>query len=156
MIASDAVQVPEFLELGGKAIENLVFTSYFHEDFFKTESGKRFLDFYENRKGKKPQASEALAAESYFLALDAIKRANSCDPRNIGEALATGRIDKSCVSANVQSAKPVYPFVSVVRGGTFVHFSDAHAWLGPEEIIRRPASAMESSRFPYEKSVSSD
>lgn len=156
IIATDAVQVPEFLELGGNAIENLLFTSYFQEDFFKTESGKRFPGFYENRKGKKPQACEALAAESYFLVLDAIKRANSCDPRNIGEALATGRIDKSCVSADVQSAIPLYPFIGVVRGGTFTHFSDAHAWVGTEEIIRNPASVTESSRLPDGSSVSSD
>jgi branched-chain amino acid transport system substrate-binding protein len=156
MIASDTVQVPEFLDLGGNAIENLMFTSYFREDFFKTESGKRFLSLYENRNEKKPQAYEALAAETYFLVVDAIRRANSCDPLSIREALTNGQNGGTRASAGERPEKSAYPFVSVVRGGTFADFSDARAWVGPDEIIQPPASATKSSRFPYEKSVSSD
>ncbi|AFM27646.1 ABC transporter substrate-binding protein [Desulfomonile tiedjei] len=156
VMATDAVQVPEFLELGGKAMESVVFTPYFREDFFKTESGKRFPVCYENRKGNKPQPCEALAAESYFLVLDAIKRARSCDPRNIREALATGPNDKPCVSENGQSSKPAHPLVGIVRRGTFTHFSNAHAWVGTAKDTRNPESITESSRLQDGSRVSTD
>ena len=46
VMAGDAVHLPELLELGGKSVEGLIFTTYFHESMIHTEMGTRFRDLY--------------------------------------------------------------------------------------------------------------
>jgi branched-chain amino acid transport system substrate-binding protein len=89
ILTSDGAQAPELISLGGKAVEGVYFTAHFHKAMIKTERGKKFLALYEKAAGRELDAFSAMAADAYFVILDAIKRAGSSDPVKIAEALRT-------------------------------------------------------------------
>jgi branched-chain amino acid transport system substrate-binding protein len=87
ILAGDGVQAPELIELGGDAVEGLYFTTHFHRDMVDSERGKKWLELFSKDVGKEPDAFTAMGADAYFIVIDAIKRAGSCDPLKIREAL---------------------------------------------------------------------
>jgi branched-chain amino acid transport system substrate-binding protein len=87
ILAGDGVQAPELIELGGEAVEGLYFTTHFHRDMVESERGKKWLELFSKDVGKEPDAFTAMGADAYFIVIDAIKRAGSCDPLKIREAL---------------------------------------------------------------------
>ena len=87
ILAGDGVQAPELIELGGDAVEGLYFTTHFHKDMVTSPRGKKFLALFDEIKHKEPDAFMAMAADAYFVLLDAIKRAGSADPQKIRDAL---------------------------------------------------------------------
>ncbi|MBI5572458.1 MAG: ABC transporter substrate-binding protein [Desulfomonile tiedjei] len=89
ILTGDGAQAPELIELGGKAVEGVYFTAHFHKAMISTERGKQFLVRYEKETGKQLDAFAAMAADAYFIVLDAIERAHSTDSRKIRDALAT-------------------------------------------------------------------
>lgn len=89
ILSGDGAQAPELLSLGGKAVEDVYFTAHFHKDMINTARGKMFLELYQKETGKELDAFSAMAADAYFIVLDAITRAGSDDPKKIREALAT-------------------------------------------------------------------
>ncbi len=145
IIAADEVQVPEFVELGGKAVEDLVFTTtYFREAMLETDLGKRFSSLCKNDTGKEPRADGTMGAQSYLVILDAVRRAGSSDPENIREALSAasneeGLTSSMCVQMRVNNRR--YPVVNQVREGRFVGFSGPSSW----EVVRRVGSRWSGS-----------
>jgi branched-chain amino acid transport system substrate-binding protein len=89
ILAGDGVQAPELIELGGDAVEGLYFTTHFHRDMVTSERGKKFLELFAQDLKKEPDAFTAMAADAYFVVLDAIRRAGGDDPLKIREALVT-------------------------------------------------------------------
>jgi len=89
ILAGDGVQAPELIQLGGKAVEDVYFTAHFHKAMISTERGRKFLELFEKDTGKDLDAFSAMAADAYFIILDAIRRAGSPDPRQIRDALAS-------------------------------------------------------------------
>jgi branched-chain amino acid transport system substrate-binding protein len=89
ILAGDGVQAPELIQLGGKAVEDVYFTAHFHKAMISTERGRKFLELFEKETGKDLDAFSAMAADAYFIILDAIKRAGSADPQKIRDALAS-------------------------------------------------------------------
>jgi branched-chain amino acid transport system substrate-binding protein len=87
IVAGDGVQAPELIELGGDAVEGVYFTTHFHRDMVTSERGKKWLELFAKEVGKEPDAFTAMGADAYFIVVDAIKRAGSCDPAKIREAL---------------------------------------------------------------------
>jgi branched-chain amino acid transport system substrate-binding protein len=131
MIAGDAVQASELLELGGAAVEGLLFTSYFHEGTDYTERGKKFRDVYEKERSTKPEAVQIMWAEAYLVILDAMRRAGSSDPARIREALdcpgsSEGVISKSSIKTGGTSRRAVC--INEVRNGKFICVSGPSAW----------------------------
>ncbi len=88
ILAGDGVQAPELIQLGGKAVEDVYFTAHFHKAMISTERGRKFLELFEKDTGKDLDAFSAMAADAYFIILDATKRAGSSDPQKIRDALA--------------------------------------------------------------------
>jgi branched-chain amino acid transport system substrate-binding protein len=130
MIAGDAVQAPELIEMGGTAVEGLLFTSYFHEGMIDTEMGRKFRNMYKRQRGTEPQAGQVVGAEAYFMVLDAIGRASSSDPAKIREALdcpgsSEGAISKSSIKTGGTSHRAVC--INEVRNGKFICVSVACA-----------------------------
>jgi branched-chain amino acid transport system substrate-binding protein len=82
-----ALYAPGLIELGGDAVEGVYFTTHFHRDMVTSERGKKWLELFAKEVGKEPDAFTAMGADAYFIVVDAIKRAGSCDPAKIREAL---------------------------------------------------------------------
>ncbi|MFH0823387.1 MAG: ABC transporter substrate-binding protein [Pseudomonadota bacterium] len=104
IVAGDGVDAPELLKLGEKAVEGLYFTTHFHKDMITTERGKKYLTTFAEEFKKDLDAWSAMAADAYFIILDAIKRAGSDDPKQIREALSATK-DFEGVSGKI-SMKP--------------------------------------------------
>jgi len=62
VFAGDGVNVQELIEFGGKSVEDLIFTTYFHENMVQTDMGKRFRDLCMKQTGRQLQAAEVMGA----------------------------------------------------------------------------------------------
>jgi branched-chain amino acid transport system substrate-binding protein len=119
-ISGDGAQAPELIQLGGKAVEGVYFTAHFHPDMVTTQRGKIFL----SKIGADGNAFTAIAADAYFLILDAIKRSGSADPEAIRNALAStadfsGVTGSMSIGADGNAIKPIV--VNKVENGKFVY-----------------------------------
>jgi branched-chain amino acid transport system substrate-binding protein len=140
MIAGDAVQASELLELGGSAVERLLLTSYFHEGMIDTEMGRKFRNMYKRQRGTEPQACQIMAAEAYFMIIDAIRRAGSSDPVRIREALDCVNPFEGVMSkSSTKTGGPPHRAVCVneVRNGRFICVSGANAWCKAEKPFQK-------------------
>jgi branched-chain amino acid transport system substrate-binding protein len=125
MIAGDAVHVQELIEFGGKSIENLIFTTYFHESMILTDMGKKFRDLCTKQTARQLHAAQATGADAYLLILDAITRAGSAEPTKIREALSSlscldGVTGKISVEKGGIVIRPIV--ITEVKDGRFVEF----------------------------------
>ncbi len=125
ILAGDGVQAPELVQLGGDAVENMFFTTHFHKDMIESDRGKKFLKIFEEEtKQKEPDAFTAMAADAYFMVLDAIKRANSTEPAKIREALVSTK-DFEGVTGKITMKPDGNPIkamvINKVQGGKFAY-----------------------------------
>lgn len=91
IIGADAMDNPEMVKIGGKAIEGFTFTTfpYAIEMPDMSDTQKAFTEAWQKQfPDKEPNANSALGYDSYMLIIDAIKRAGSADPEAITTALA--------------------------------------------------------------------
>lgn len=88
ILTGDGAQADTLIQVGGKAVEEMYFTGHFHKEAGSTEQAREFIGLYEEKHGKEADAFAALAADAYFLLLDAVKRANSTEGQKIRDALA--------------------------------------------------------------------
>lgn len=88
-LGGDTWETPEFVEIGGEAVEGVVFSTFFASEVPMTEMSKIFLEEYAKRNDNEPAAVTALGFDAYLVIIDAIKRANSIDPVAIRDAIAT-------------------------------------------------------------------
>ena len=87
-LGGDTWETPEFVEIGGEAVEGVVFSTFFASEVPMTEMSKVFLEEYAKRNDNEPAAVTALGFDAYLVIIDAIKRANSIDPVAIRDAIA--------------------------------------------------------------------
>lgn len=124
ILAGDGVQAPELIELGGDAVEGLYFTTHFHKDMVTSERGKKFLALFDAEHHKEPDAFTAMAADAYFVLLDAIRRAGSTDPQKIRDAIVKTK-DFEGVSGKItmkEDGNPIKAMViNKVQGKKFVY-----------------------------------
>ena len=91
LMGADAMDNPDTLKLGGKAAEGFLHTTFPYDPTMPnmSEAAKRFTEAWKaTYPDKETNVNGALGYNSYFLILDAIKRANSSDPQAIAKALA--------------------------------------------------------------------
>lgn len=91
LMGADAMDNPDTLKLGGKAAEGFLHTTFPYDPAMPnmSEAAKRFTEAWKaTYPDKETNVNGALGYNSYFLILDAIKRANSSDPQAIAKALA--------------------------------------------------------------------
>lgn len=88
-LGGDTWEVGEFLELGGAEVEGATFSSHFTADEPATELTSIFLDeFKKEFPNREANAFAALGFDTYILALDAMNRAESAEPKAIRDVLA--------------------------------------------------------------------
>ena len=90
MVGGDGYDGPELVGVGGKGAENVYFTTH---AFISADKGsdkmKAFIAAYNKEYGTDPESAfAALGYDAVYLMVDAIKRANSTDPKAIRDALA--------------------------------------------------------------------
>ncbi|MEW6351764.1 MAG: ABC transporter substrate-binding protein [Thermodesulfobacteriota bacterium] len=125
ILAGDALHTQEFVELGGKDVEGILFTDHFHKNMIHNELGKKFLAQYTKDVGKELEDSyTAMGADAYFLVLDAITRAGSTDPKKIRDAIvATKNFDgiSGKLSMNPDGNPSKSMVINKVQDGKFVY-----------------------------------
>lgn len=122
VLGGDGYDAPELIQIGGKAVEGVVFTTFFHEDAVATEIGLKFYSLYRQRFGRSPSSMEAMAVDAYLLVVKAIELAGEPNPKKIRDALAT--IDLEVVTGRTimdpVTRNPAKDFVFLeVREGQF-------------------------------------
>ncbi len=126
ILGGDTWEAPEFLSIGGDAVEGIVFSTHFTAEAPVTEKSKEFLEAYKNKFNKEANAFAALGYDAYLVILDAITRANSANPVDIQKALAetkgfvgaTGIISLDENGDAVKSA-----VINQVKSGTFKYLT---------------------------------
>ncbi|MEA1975683.1 MAG: ABC transporter substrate-binding protein [Bacillota bacterium] len=87
-LGADTWETPEFIDIGGEAVNGTVFSTFFDSKVPLTPESEVFLDAYREKYGKEPASVTALAYDAYILLVNAVERAGSADPNAIRDALA--------------------------------------------------------------------
>ncbi|WP_291441266.1 ABC transporter substrate-binding protein [Desulfovibrio sp.] len=90
LMGADAMDNPDTLKLGGKAAEGFLHTTFPYDPAMTnmSEAAQRFTDAWKaTYPNKETNVNGALGYNSYFIIIDAIKRANSAEPQAIAKAL---------------------------------------------------------------------
>jgi branched-chain amino acid transport system substrate-binding protein len=87
-IATDTWEAPEFLEIGGQAVEGAVFSTFFTTEVPITEESEKFLKAYREKYDKEPASVTALGYDAYLVILNAIEKSGSTDPEEINKYIA--------------------------------------------------------------------
>lgn len=124
ILSADGAQAPELIQLGGRAVEDILFSGHFHRDMVDTARGKKFLALFKKETGKELDSFGAMGADAYFIVLDAIRRAGSSDPNKIREALATtkdfqGVTGKISLKPDGNAVKAIV--INKVKNGEFTY-----------------------------------
>jgi len=124
ILTGDGAQDETLLKVGGSAVENTYFTGHFHKDAATTDRAKEYIKRFEAKYKREVGAFDALGADSYFLLVDAIKRAGSTDGEKVAAALK-GAKDFKAVSGTISMGEGGNPIKSMVinkvQGGKFVY-----------------------------------
>lgn len=87
IIGGDAWEAPEFIEIGGDAVEGVVFSTFFASEKPITAESTKLIDAYKAEYNKEPAAVTALGYDAYLIMYKAIEAAGSGDSAKIHEAL---------------------------------------------------------------------
>lgn len=87
LLGGDGWDSPSLIEIGGEALEGSYFSNHYSvED--PSPSIQKFVTDYRAKHGETPDALAGLGYDAAMLLFDAIRRANSTEPRAIRDALA--------------------------------------------------------------------
>ncbi|MBL0687664.1 MAG: ABC transporter substrate-binding protein [Sulfurospirillum sp.] len=93
MFSGDGVANQIFIDLGGKAVEDYMYTDFFDYTAPPTQRSKDFIATYEKETGKKELGSfTALGADTYFLLVDAMNRCSDSS-------------DSACINKEIKASK---------------------------------------------------
>ncbi|MFZ2445812.1 MAG: ABC transporter substrate-binding protein [Syntrophobacteraceae bacterium] len=124
ILTGDGAQADPLIQIGGKAVEGMFFTGHFHKEAASTDLSKEYIRRYEEKQKREMDAFSALAADAYFLLIDAMKRAGSTEGPKMRDALAATSGFKG-VSGIITMGEDGNPIKSVVinqvRDGKFVY-----------------------------------
>jgi len=87
-LGGDTFEAPEFIEIGGKNVEGVYFSTHYSADAPVTPASEKFVALYKAKFKTVPNTFAALGYDCYNLVLDAIERAGSSDPKAIRDAMA--------------------------------------------------------------------
>ncbi len=123
-LAGDGVESPKLVEIGGKAVEGLYFTTHFDEKSISTKLGKEFVKKFHQVYKRDLDSLAALGADAYFVVVDAIKRAGSLNKKAIRDAIANtknfpGVTGYITIDKYGNAVKPAV--IKKVKNGKFVY-----------------------------------
>lgn len=126
ILGGDTWEAPEFLEIGGESVEDIVFSTHFTAEAPVTDVSTEFLDLFTEEYGTEANAFAALGYDAYMVILDAIERAGSAAPEAIKDAIAetedfTGATGFITLDENGDAVKSA--IIKQVQDGTFVYLT---------------------------------
>lgn len=126
ILGGDTWESPEFLSIGGDAVEGAVFSTHFTAEAPVTAVSEEFLAKYEEKFNKPANAFAALGYDAYMVILDAIERAGSADSQAIRDALSetkdfTGATGHITLDQNGDAVKSA--IIKKVENGEFVYLT---------------------------------
>jgi branched-chain amino acid transport system substrate-binding protein len=126
VLAGDGAQADELIQIGGKEVEGVAFTGHFHKRASNSPLAKDWISRFENKFKAEPNAFHALAADAYFVLLDAITRAKSTKGEAVRAALAATKnfeaiSGKLSIGEDGNAVKPMV--INVVKNGKFEYLT---------------------------------
>ncbi|MBU1625865.1 ABC transporter substrate-binding protein, partial [bacterium] len=88
LLAGDGAQAPELIEIGGEAVEGLIFCTHYAPESSTEGVGKDFVEAYRKEYNKEPDAFSALGFDVYNMVIDVIQNAGEATPENIRNGFA--------------------------------------------------------------------
>lgn len=126
ILGGDTWESPEFLSIGGEAVEGAVFSTHFTAEAPVTDVSGVFLDAYREEFDKEANAFAALGYDAYMVIIDAIEKAGSADPKAIRDELAkiegfVGATGNITLDENGDAVKSAV--INKVENGEFVYLT---------------------------------
>ena len=87
-MGGDTWETQEFIDVGGKDVEGVAFSSAFDRERATTAEAKKFMAEYVKEYKGEPSAFNALGYDAYMIAYDAMKRGGTDDSTKIRDAIA--------------------------------------------------------------------
>ena len=128
-LGGDTWEAPEFIEVGGEAVEGSHFSTHFDATAVTTKSAPKFVEDFEKKYNRSPSAFAALGFDAYNLVLDAIKRAGSADPKAIRDALAATKDYEGCtgiITLDLNGDATKDAIIKTVENGEFKYIATVH------------------------------
>jgi len=128
-LGGDTWEAPEFIEVGGEAVEGGYFSTHFDATAVTTEAAKKFSDSFQKKYNREPSAFAALGFDAFNLVIDAINRAGSTDPKAIRDALAVtkdyeGVTGMITLDFNGDATKDA--IIKTIENGKFKYIATVH------------------------------
>ncbi len=126
ILGGDTWESPDFLDIGGDAVEGAVYSTHFTAEKPVTEVSETFLADYKEKYGKEANAFSALGYDAYMVIIGAIKNADSADSVAIRDELAkttdfTGATGNITLDENGDAVKSA--IINKVEGGKFIYLT---------------------------------
>jgi len=128
-LGGDTWEAPEFIEVGGEAVEGGYFSTHFDATAVTTEAAKKFSESFQKKYNREPSAFAALGFDAFNLVIDAINRAGSTDPKAIRDALAVtkdyeGVTGMITLDFNGDATKDA--IIKTIENGKFKYIATVH------------------------------
>ncbi|HSH36574.1 ABC transporter substrate-binding protein [Schnuerera sp.] len=126
ILGGDTWESPEFLSIGGEAVEGAVFSTHFTAEAPVTDVSGVFLDAYREEFDKEANAFAALGYDAYMVIIDAIEKVGSVDSKAIRDELAkvegfVGATGTITLDENGDAVKSAV--INKVEDGEFVYLT---------------------------------
>jgi branched-chain amino acid transport system substrate-binding protein len=129
LVGGDGWDSPVVIQIGGKAIEG----SYFSDHYFVGDTRpvvQQFVNRYDERHKRKPEATAALGYDALHILVNAIRRANSLDRKAIRDQIAATK-DYQGVSGTISMGadrNPIKPVAMIKIENGQMNFA---GWVSP-------------------------
>ncbi len=126
ILGGDTWEAPEFLDIGGEAVEGAVYSTHFTAESPVTTVSEEFLDAYKAKYDKEANAFAALGYDAYMVIVEAIQAADSADSNAIRDKLAAtagfvGATGNITLDENGDAVKSA--IINKVEDGKFVYLT---------------------------------
>ncbi|MEG0771825.1 ABC transporter substrate-binding protein [Clostridium sp.] len=88
IIGGDTWETPQFIEIGAKAVEGAVFSTFFATEKPITKESEKFLAEYKKEYNKEPAAVTALGYDAYLILIKALEANGNTDSVKLRDTLA--------------------------------------------------------------------
>lgn len=125
-LGGDTWEAPEFISIGGSAVEGAAYSSHFSAEKPLNDVSQKFLEAYKAKFNREADGFAALGYDAYMFVIDAIKRANSADSVAIRDAIAVtkdyiGATGTISLDENGDANKSAV--INQVKDGAFVYLT---------------------------------
>lgn len=126
ILGGDTWESPDFLEIGGDAVEGAVYSTHFTAEEPVTEVSETFLEEYKAKYNKDANAFAALGYDAYMVIVEAIEAAGSAESTAIRDEIANtegfiGATGNITLDENGDAVKSAV--INKVQDGEFVYLT---------------------------------